>query len=868
MLIAVFVLYAIGTYGLRYLVILPSFSALEEADAGKDVSRVIDAINREAYHVGQQASDWSAWDDTYQFVQDGNEAYIVSNLARESLEESVGIHLLYICDRDGRVVWGEVFDASRGGKLSLREFPADTLGKDHFLLQHSSPVSEYTGILLTEAGPMLISSRPVVPTSGDGPARGSLIMGRFLGETLLRSLKQQTQIDFGIMPFDLAMGGPNMESILSRLLRERFVIEEIGPDLLRAYGMIVDLKGRPALLVTANLPREIMAKGREASKFASLSVLATAIALVVVGSILVMMVVNLLLDGRDKRRSKAWAPREIMVLALVAMAGGTLSLGAFITVRGMEEDRMRTTFQERATERCLLLQNRINHYLAELKALQRLFDASADVSRENFRNFVTPVLDEHPDILAFEWVPRVFAVDRAAHEQSIREEGRPDYRLTERNPDGTLVRAGWREVYYPVAYVEPLAGNEAILGYAPGSTLPGRLAAIERARDTGQLAATPAFPLARGAEQEVGFFVFAPVYRHFSPLRTIEQRHGDLVGFAQGVFRVGSLFETAIADSQAGGIDLSLFDRTDPRQEQLLHFHASRTRSRKTDAPTEPAVKEESVLSHSIAIELCGRQWTVVCTPSPKFLDEHRQWQSSLVLAVSLLFTAWLVSYLVGNRRRAAHTEAVVEERTAELQRSEARFRRIFESIQDIYVEVSLSEGRIVEISPSIEILSGYKREEMIGKLTTELYARPEEREALLRELMTKGYVSDYELTLVDKGGETKVCSYMAKIILNQAGQPSRIVGTIRDISERKQTEASVFRMMEESQRAREQAEQSEFALRINREQLLDTLNEQERFNRLMLDREGRVLELKQEVNTLLVELGRQKTYETAGDGQ
>ncbi len=57
------------------------------------------------------------------------------------------------------------------------------------------------------------------------------------------------------------------------------------------------------------------------------------------------------------------------------------------------------------------------------------------------------------------------------------------------------------------------------------------------------------------------------------------------------------------------------------------------------------------------------------------------------------------------------------------------------------------------------------------------------------------------------------------------------------------------------------------FARKRLEEELRDSLAEMERFNRLMMDREGRVLELKQEVNDLLAELGKPPVYQTAGLG-
>ncbi|MDZ7765731.1 MAG: PAS domain-containing protein [Melioribacteraceae bacterium] len=66
------------------------------------------------------------------------------------------------------------------------------------------------------------------------------------------------------------------------------------------------------------------------------------------------------------------------------------------------------------------------------------------------------------------------------------------------------------------------------------------------------------------------------------------------------------------------------------------------------------------------------------------------------------------------------------------LKESEERYKRIFENILDVYYETTI-EGTILEISPSIEILSSgqYTRDELIGKSIVGLYYDTMERENL-----------------------------------------------------------------------------------------------------------------------------------------
>jgi len=61
---------------IRQRAIMPSFVALERSEVEKDLSRCLDAIDREMHHLNQLCADWADWYDTYQFVQDQKETYL------------------------------------------------------------------------------------------------------------------------------------------------------------------------------------------------------------------------------------------------------------------------------------------------------------------------------------------------------------------------------------------------------------------------------------------------------------------------------------------------------------------------------------------------------------------------------------------------------------------------------------------------------------------------------------------------------------------------------------------------------------------------------------------------------------------------
>jgi PAS domain S-box-containing protein len=136
-------------------------------------------------------------------------------------------------------------------------------------------------------------------------------------------------------------------------------------------------------------------------------------------------------------------------------------------------------------------------------------------------------------------------------------------------------------------------------------------------------------------------------------------------------------------------------------------------------------------------------------------------------------------------------TRDITTLKTAEnaLRKSEEKFRQIYDNILDIYFETSL-DGIILEISPSIEKNSHYKREELIGKPLYDIYTHSEDRDKLVEMIINKGIVTDYELSLQDKDDSRHICSMNMELVKNTKGHPLKIVGIFRDISDRKKAEA------------------------------------------------------------------------------
>jgi len=149
------------------------------------------------------------------------------------------------------------------------------------------------------------------------------------------------------------------------------------------------------------------------------------------------------------------------------------------------------------------------------------------------------------------------------------------------------------------------------------------------------------------------------------------------------------------------------------------------------------------------------------------------------------------ISAIVNSQGKVTHAivqhHDITEQRmfAQALMESEEKYRSMFENVQDVFYQIDL-DGIIQDISPSVKRLSDYNRDELIGTKVADFYYFKEERELFLKEIMAKGVIRDYELTMKTKNGDIRFTSVSASLIRDAQGKPTHIDGALRDITERK----------------------------------------------------------------------------------
>lgn len=126
-----------------------------------------------------------------------------------------------------------------------------------------------------------------------------------------------------------------------------------------------------------------------------------------------------------------------------------------------------------------------------------------------------------------------------------------------------------------------------------------------------------------------------------------------------------------------------------------------------------------------------------------------------------------------------------------QVRENQERFKKIFESIQDVYYQTN-REGIITIVSPSVEKLLGYTPEEVVGKSISMFFLKPKLQELRMARRHLLGQHDEFETTLLSKSGDEVVVSINLSFLKEEQGKHVIIQGLMRNITEKKRQEKSL----------------------------------------------------------------------------
>lgn len=244
-------------YCMTKLFVVRNLLETEKGDAEADMLRAVKAFSYALKIRDNFTDDWAAWDDSYYFVQQGNEDYIVNNLM-DATYKYQRINVMAYFDAENNCVYAKWFDLANEQAVDLPPEKGVDVLKKHLVFKNGEKMQ---GIIRMDSGPLLVVARSIVDSQRTQPSRGTLIVGRYLDGAELDVLAGLTNLKMGIravgagdveMPgIDVAGDGPPSAPVNTQINEQSIT-----------SGMVLkDLTGEAAYLLTVEKPRTYYQQG-------------------------------------------------------------------------------------------------------------------------------------------------------------------------------------------------------------------------------------------------------------------------------------------------------------------------------------------------------------------------------------------------------------------------------------------------------------------------------------------------------------------------------------------------------------------------------------------------------------------------------
>ncbi|MFO1497112.1 MAG: PAS domain S-box protein [Verrucomicrobiota bacterium] len=558
------------------------------------------------------------------------------------------------------------------------------------------------------------------------------------------------------------------------------VFDEYG-GFISAYAPVIHARSREVMMVVG--------VDVQASEWQSRLWQSRLVPLLVTAALVLAFAVGIPVLGRQlRRRFEPHDSGRYLEIATIIWGGLVLSLGGALLAHDREERQRQEVFAQMADRQVALLRKAEQQVRDSLRiGLAPLVEADGQLHRSQFQLYASSLLSS-PSVQAFVWVDRVRGSDRLRKEAEFRAEGRGEFQIVELNDAREKVRAREREVYYPVVYSQPLPSQGSPIGFDLGSD-PRRRAALRRAESTGLSSGTEPIALMHETERRNGFVAYHPIYEPGKGPTEAPR------GFCAAIIAFDVLLEKALGGSSWSD-DVTCVNWYQVREHEPPVWLASRPR-----VANPPAVFPSMVVSaHPASLALLhpvfsfGKTYVIAVTPGPAFIEAQRATAGWIAMLVGTALTG-LTAALVGFMRcHHSRLERQVAERTTALRETEQFTRQIIANAgQGIVVYDLALRHRFW--NPFMEVLTGVSAGRILGEDLAALALHFEHacvRDLLERALTSETVQSPDLYYRVRATGKTGWISAIYAPNLDADGQIIGVIGTVRDITARKETEQAL----------------------------------------------------------------------------
>ena len=478
-----------------------------------------------------------------------------------------------------------------------------------------------------------------------------------------------------------------------------------------------------------------------------------------------------------------------MVPICVCLFGMTASISASSLLNSILNNQKYQDVLAENNVQILSVVRSIEQHIEVLNSLRSFWDASDFVSRNDFQNFIAPMLIKHENIEAAIWVPHITSNERPELEEKARRDGITNYQILERNKDGLEVTAKDRDRYAPVFFAAPKSLSEKLLGFDLLMSPQSKEAMIQAEKLGTSIASAP-IEFGTPDEKRAAIVIFNPVFK------TTDEGDSILEGHVGVILLIDQIVDT-VKRTYFHSTSIFILDITQENDPITIYGGMNLKNMHQDLALVE-------------TVNIAGRQWEFIAYPNSDFHSNINNSLPWIILFLGCLFSAAITFTLVQLIRRNQANEQLKEIITLKLSDSENKMQAIVDSTVDGIITIN-KNGIVESYNDACSKIFGYNYDEVVGRNIIMLMPEPYKSE---HDKYLKNYQRTGTKKIIGTGREVEGkrkdgSTFPLELAVAEVKIHGRILyaGVLRDISERKEAEARILEANEQLKLLQESVE-------------------------------------------------------------
>ncbi len=232
---------------------MEGFAQLEDEFIAKSCDKLRNAVTQETRSLARITQDYLRWDDSWAFIESGDESFVHANFSEESMA-NLGLDICIYMRNEGTLLAGLAIDMETGAFANV---PDSVLALLDARLGPASPDRQplpMSDIAALPEGVLFFAIQPATMSDGSGPINGFALFGRWLDMDMLARFEETSHLSLSQAPD--GMDWPESSD----------QIERPEKNLARISISILDSKGGRVCLIIAGTERSIYTHGQKLSK--------------------------------------------------------------------------------------------------------------------------------------------------------------------------------------------------------------------------------------------------------------------------------------------------------------------------------------------------------------------------------------------------------------------------------------------------------------------------------------------------------------------------------------------------------------------------------------------------------------------------